>query len=407
MEIRIEFEGYSPFLIEVSDDDSLRDVKRRIKEHCGLSCSAGDLVLRAACGSQGAERARLIANECLQYLSCGSTVHVVLGSSRTFCYSDVTATTSEALPPNTLNSLFSIGTTDPPSGRYLLKESRNKVQNPPDEGATYFTRMKKVTRESGVYHDNLVTERGLWYKRHGRETSTCPLRGKDQASFQVVLLMDLVDGLSLEDALYPQSCCREGRFLSMSGIQEVARQVLCGLHHLHQHNVSHGLIHLSHLMLERRTSTIKLLPGYSFTRLCTNCSDCHIACHTLVYLAPEVMKGECLCKKAKTRGDIWSFGLCLAELALGRFPFRECTPLEVFYRIANCTACPVDWKRLEGEQSVEICPLFKSFLSRCLQTDPAKRASAEELMDHPFLKHTYEGYAKNELATWLAEAEEE
>ncbi len=39
-------------------------------------------------------------------------------------------------------------------------------------------------------------------------------------------------------------------------------------------------------------------------------------------------------------------------------------------------------------KSTEVSPLMRDFLDKCLQIDPERRASAGELLAHPFLQET-------------------
>jgi len=95
---------------------------------------------------------------------------------------------------------------------------------------------------------------------------------------------------------------------------------------------------------------------------------------TPYWMAPELIKGM----NYGTSVDIWSLGIAAIEMADGDPPYLDFPPLRALFLIA--THDPPTLKEPEKWSSV-----FKDFLSRCLQLDPAERASAKELLNHQFL----------------------
>lgn len=90
------------------------------------------------------------------------------------------------------------------------------------------------------------------------------------------------------------------------------------------------------------------------------------------WMAPEVIQESAYNEKA----DIWSVGITAIELATGLPPYATEHPYRALFLIPKS-----DPPRLEGEYSKS----FKSFIEACLQRDPRKRASAEQLVNHPFV----------------------
>eukprot|EP00455_Lapot_gusevi_P015661 TRINITY_DN17953_c0_g1_i8.p1 TRINITY_DN17953_c0_g1~~TRINITY_DN17953_c0_g1_i8.p1 ORF type:complete len:116 (-),score=21.40 TRINITY_DN17953_c0_g1_i8:330-677(-) len=94
--------------------------------------------------------------------------------------------------------------------------------------------------------------------------------------------------------------------------------------------------------------------------------------------------------------DIWSFGICILECAIGRFPYAGTSVY--FEMVQNIVNEPVPV--LDPQQ---FSPNFCSFIQCCLQKDPSQRSSAQELLRHPFIEEN--PFSEEDVARWLAEAE--
>ncbi|GAB0092730.1 hypothetical protein DMENIID0001_077610 [Sergentomyia squamirostris] len=77
--------------------------------------------------------------------------------------------------------------------------------------------------------------------------------------------------------------------------------------------------------------------------------------------------------------DIWSLGIMVIEMVDGEPPFFNEPPLQAMRRIRDMLP-----PKLKNAQKVS--PRLQSFLDRMLVRDPAQRATAAELLQHPFLR---------------------
>ncbi|PRP89399.1 hypothetical protein PROFUN_01262 [Planoprotostelium fungivorum] len=101
---------------------------------------------------------------------------------------------------------------------------------------------------------------------------------------------------------------------------------------------------------------------------------------TPYWMAPEIIQNKEYGKEV----DIWSLGIMIMEMAEGEPPFIKLPQGKALFLITTTGPPPLKKQKSWSES-------FKHFLSLCLQLDATKRARAEVLMQHPFLKQACTG----------------
>lgn len=91
------------------------------------------------------------------------------------------------------------------------------------------------------------------------------------------------------------------------------------------------------------------------------------------WLSPEIITR----KAYDTKTDIWSLGILIIEMLEGAPPYLNEAPLKAIYLIAAKGKPRIDYER--------VSPELADFLDKCLNIDPGQRATASELLEHPFL----------------------
>lgn len=96
---------------------------------------------------------------------------------------------------------------------------------------------------------------------------------------------------------------------------------------------------------------------------------------TPCWMAPEVLEQSA---GYDYKADIWSFGITAIELAYGEAPYQRLHPLKVMKIIID-----KEPPRIDRQSGRKWDPLFVSLIECCLQKDPKKRPT----MDEVFAKH--------------------
>lgn len=112
-------------------------------------------------------------------------------------------------------------------------------------------------------------------------------------------------------------------------------------------------------------------------------------------MAPELIRGSAYAYAA----DVWSLGVLAIELGEWSPPHMAQEPLAAMLTISSS---PPPRLRHPGRWS----PEYGNFVARCLQADPAARASVADLSRHPFLRCAYSAEEVGALFRYVARAAE-
>ncbi|KAH7674848.1 Mitogen-activated protein kinase kinase protein [Dioscorea alata] len=188
---------------------------------------------------------------------------------------------------------------------------------------------------------------------------------------EIQVLLEYMDGGSLDGR----------RITSEPFLADVARQVLAGLAYLHRQRIVHRDIKPSNLLIDARRRV--KIADFGVSRILAQTMDpCNSSVGTIAYMSPERINTDLNHGIYDGyAGDIWSFGLSMLEFYLGRFPFGDNVGKQGDWASLMCAICYADPPEAPPTASRE----FRSFIACCLCKDPARRLTAAQLLQHPFI----------------------
>ncbi|KAL0722781.1 hypothetical protein Bca4012_037380 [Brassica carinata] len=187
---------------------------------------------------------------------------------------------------------------------------------------------------------------------------------------EIQVLLEFMDQGSLESA----------HVWNEQQLSELSRQILNGLAYLHGRHIVHRDIKPSNLLINS-DNNVKIADFGVSRVLAQTLSPCKSSVGTIAYMSPERINTDLNQGMYDgCAGDIWSFGVSVLEFFLGRFPFSVSRQGD--WASLMCAICMSQ----PPEAPATASPEFRHFVSCCLQREPAKRQTAVQLLQHPFVR---------------------
>lgn len=232
--------------------------------------------------------------------------------------------------------------------------------------------------------------------------------GAFNSDSEINICMEYMDGGSLDLVL------RKVNRITEPVLAKITEAVLKGLSYLREkHQIMHRDVKPSNILINS-SGEIKLCDFGVSGQLIDSMANTFIG--TRSYMSPERLEGN----RYTVQSDIWSLGLSLVELAIGRYPIPIPTDSEVtsLFEIDPTGLTPRFEGRL-GAQSLAIFELleyivnqppptlpsshfseeFVDFINRCLKRETSERSDLKSLLMDPFL--TKNTLSQAEFAKWV------
>lgn len=233
-----------------------------------------------------------------------------------------------------------------------------------------FVAVKQIQILEKAKRDQMVVELRIM------RTHECPwlvtLHNAFYEDAAVSMVLEFMDGGSLADVITKQGPQTEG---SERKLALIAMQMLNGLNYLHrQHHQVHRDLKPANVLINSR-GQVKIADFGISSQLDSTNGMCSTFVGTTCYMAPERLNGS----NYSYGADIWSFGLIMLEMLLGKFPYPH---QENYFRLLSLIMDEEAPSVPESTFSNELA----EFVSLCLNKNEIKRPSANDLLKHHWLR---------------------
>ncbi|KAL3734798.1 hypothetical protein ACJRO7_024039 [Eucalyptus globulus] len=170
--------------------------------------------------------------------------------------------------------------------------------------------------------------------------------------------------------------------MTESVVRCFTRHILSGLSYLHSNRTIHRDIKGANLLVDV-TGVVKLADFGMAKHLSGQVSILSLK-GSPYWMAPEILLGSMTKEKTSPETalavDIWGVGCTIIEMLNGVPPWGELEGPQAMFKVLHRS--PPIPEKLSSEG--------RDFLERCFQRNPAQRPSAEELLQHPFLRNSHD-----------------
>lgn len=164
-------------------------------------------------------------------------------------------------------------------------------------------------------------------------------------------------------------------FLTEAQARPLFAQIVSAVAHCHQHNVVLRDMKLGKMYFTDKTQSRAVIADLDGAQLVSE-HDSTLCDQkgSPAYVSPEVL----LCQPYDGKAaDVWALGVVLFVILTGTYPFQDNRPTNLFQKIQQAAA-GVTFPSTMSERA-------KKLIKRLLSKDPARRPSAQDLLDEPWL----------------------
>ena len=186
-----------------------------------------------------------------------------------------------------------------------------------------------------------------------------------ETSSSIYLILEYVQGGELFDYL-----CSEGR-RPVEEALDYFQQIICAVDYCHRFNITHRDLKLENILIDQNKKIKVADFGMAAWQDTSKGSLLRTSCGSPHYAAPEVISGKPYDGPA---ADIWSCGIILFALLVGKLPFDD-------------DDCPALLQKIaigKFDMPMDVDVRARDLISHMLNTDVTRRITMPDILHHPF-----------------------
>ena len=185
----------------------------------------------------------------------------------------------------------------------------------------------------------------------------------------VYILLELCTNQSLNELIK-----RRRRLMEIEA-QCYVYQIFQGQKYLHANKIIHRDLKLGNLFLNEKME-MKMGDFGLAAKLEFDSEKRHTVCGTPNYIAPEILENK---TGHSYEVDIWSLGVIIYTLTVGRPPFETPDVKSTYKKIKMCA--------YSFPEHIPLSENVKDIVNKILCLDPSKRLTLNECLNHPFMNN--------------------
>jgi serine/threonine protein kinase len=202
-----------------------------------------------------------------------------------------------------------------------------------------------------------------------------------RTNYHWYMLFEYVNGGQMLDYIISHGKLKEKQ------ARKFARQIASALDYCHRNSIVHRDLKIENILISKN-GDIKII-DFGLSNLFSPQYHLKTFCGSLYFAAPELLQAK---QYTGPEVDIWSFGIVLYVLVCGKVPFDDQSMPQLHAKIKKGHVEYPPWlsqgrplKDIFRDLANPLSSECKNLISRMLVTDPSRRATLTEIMNHPWM----------------------